>query len=466
MNTPVLHWFRRDLRLHDNPALHAAHRASQGGVIPVFIQSAWKHSHPWTGPARQAALCDSLAALDRNLRAAGSRLFIRRGRAEEALETLLRETRAAALYYNRSPDPWGWELEHRVAAMARRMGVEVHAFHEATALEPETVRTGGGEAFRVYTPFARAWLRQEIPAPLPAPGRFAPLPPRLTTLPVPTLAAWGLKTTATPKIGEIGEQAALRRLEAFADGPIFRYAAERDFPGLEATSRLSADLRWGAVSIRLVIQRCREALAAARTAPDRAGPQKFLGELVWREFYMALLWRWPEVLEVEFQPKFRGLKWKSDPAAFQHWAEGTTGFPIVDAGMRQLAATGWMHNRVRMIVAMFLTKDLHLDWRVGEAHFMRALADGDAASNNGGWQWSAGTGADAAPYFRIQNPWTQSARFDPEGRYIRRWLPELRDLPPAKLHRPPPPGEALTRTYPHPMLDHAQERLIALAGYR
>lgn len=461
MDTPVLHWFRRDLRLHDNPALLAAHRQHAGRVVPVYLQSAWRGAHPWTGPARQAALCSALADLSRSLVKAGTGLVIRRGAAVPELRRLLAETGARHLYYNRSPDPWGRALEDRVAALAREAGVEVHAFHEVTALEPGTVLTGGGEMFRVYTPYARAWMRQEIPAPLPAPGRFPPLP-RLRSQPLPTLADWELPAPATPP--DCGEPGALRRLERFLAGPVFRYAAERDLPGVDGTSRLSTDLRWGTVSIRHVLRRTREALAATRTAAQREGAQKFLNELVWREFYLELLWRWPNLLQEEFQHEYRGLRWRSDPADLERWKAGQTGFPIVDAGMRQLAATGWMHNRVRMIVAMFLTKDLHLDWREGEAHFMRTLADGEAASNNGGWQWSASTGADAAPYFRIQNPWTQSARFDPEGEYIRAWVPELREVPAAQLHRVPP--EQLAPGYPPPMVDHARERAVALAMYR
>ncbi len=461
-NPPVLHWFRRDLRLHDNPALQSAHRRHEGRMLPVYIQSAWRGSHPWTGPARQAALCASLAALEQSLQAAGTRLTIRRGGAVEELRRLLEETGARELYFNRSPDPWGRELEERVEAMARQIGAQVHPFHEVTALPPETVRTGSGEAFRVFTPFARAWLKHEIPAPLPAPGRFAPPPPRLRTLPLPTLADWDLP--APPVVALTGEPAALRRLETFLSGPVSRYAAERDIPSLEATSRLSVDLRWGTLSIRLAVQRCREALAAARSAEARTGVQKFLDELIWREFYMALLWRWPNVLEEEFQAEYRHLQWQPNPAALERWKAGATGFPIVDAGMRQLAATGWMHNRVRMIVAMFLTKDLHIDWREGEAHFLQSLADGEAASNNGGWQWSASTGADAAPYFRIQNPWSQSARFDPEGLYIRAWVPELRGLPPALLHMPP--SAPLVPGYPRPIVDHARERAVALELYR
>ena len=458
----ILHWFRRDLRLEDNPALASAHRESGGNVVPVFILSHWQGQHRWTGPARQEALCGSLRALAAGLDSLGGRLILRRGETVEELERLLRETRAEALYFNRSHDPAGRALEQRVEMMARRLGVRVQGFHEVTAMEPTAVLTQTGQPFRVFTPFARAWMRQPTPAPLAAPERFASVPRSLRSLPLPTLADWGL--TSGVQLPEFGEPAARRRMDAFFTTTVFRYAAERDLPAVDATSRLSADLRWGTVSVRVLIQRCRQGLDRAKTAAARQNASKFLGELIWREFYMAILWHWPEVLEHEFQPRFRGMQWRAPGEAFQRWCEGATGFPIVDAGMRQLAATGWMHNRVRMIVAMFLTKDLHLDWRLGEAFFMQHLADGEIASNNGGWQWSAGIGADAAPYFRIQNPWTQSARYDPEGEYIKTWVTELRDVPARALSKPP--TGPLAPGYPPPLVDHAQEREIALSMYR
>ena len=456
----ILHWFRRDLRLHDNPALLTAHAESGGNVATACILSDWRGAHPWTGPARQAALCGSLRALAGELEARGGRLVLRRGDPVAELEKLLRETGAESLYFNRSPDPAGRALERRVEAMARRIGVRVRGFHDVTALPHEAVLTATGQPFRVFTPYARAWQRQSVPAPLPPVGRLVSA--ALPSLPLPTPADWGLDASGIALL-ECGEPAALRRMERFFSGPVARYAAERDFPARDATSRFSVDLRWGTLSPRLLVERCRQ---AARVATSRAGALKFLDELIWREFYMAILWHWPEVQEREFQPQWRGLRWREDATAFRRWCEGDTGFPIVDAGMRQLAATGWMHNRVRMIVAMFLTKDLHLDWRLGERFFMQRLADGEIASNNGGWQWSAGTGADAAPYFRIQNPWTQSGRYDPDGAYIRQWVPELRDVPARALATPPRPGVRLARDYPAPMVEHATEREVALEMYR
>jgi len=473
----ILHWFRRDLRLTNNTALSAACLESSGVVVPVFVLSNWRGQHRWTGTARQQVLCDNLQALAAGLKAQGSRLILRRGDAVQELERLLHETRAEALYYNRSPDPAGRAQEERVQAMAQRLGVRTQGFDDVTVLPPDAVLTQTGQPFQVFTPFARAWMQHQLPLPDLQLARFQshPLLAALPSLPLPTLADWDL--TSTLQLPESGEPAARRRMDTFFDGPIDRYATERDIPSVEATSLLSADLRWGTISPRTLVQRTRESIAEAHSSAQRASRSKFLSELIWREFYMAVLWHRPEVLEQEYQPRFRGMRWLrpgdsveqgavSPAEALQRWCDGTTGFPIIDAGMRQLAATGWMHNRVRMIVAMFLTKDLHLDWRLGEAFFMQHLADGEIASNNGGWQWSAGTGADAAPYFRIQNPWTQTARFDPEGSYIKTWVPELRDVPSRAFTKPPLSGTPLAPGYPLPMVDHAHEREITLEMYR
>ena len=388
------------------------------------------------------------------------------------------ETRADAVYFNRDPDPFGRAMETKVTEMAKRLGIRAIGFKDVVLHERDEVLTATGTPFRVFTPYSKGWLRLPHPDPDGAVGRWPAdfALEHLSSLALPTLGDWGL--TESAEILPPGEPAARRRLEAFFSGPIYRYGELRDVPASAVNSYFSADLRHGTLSIREVVKRCREAAASARTAAAAKSAQTFLNELIWREFYMAVLWHWPEVLEHEFQPQFRGMTWLrpgerlsagnggvSPDEAFQRWCDGTTGFPIVDAGMRQLSAMGFMHNRVRMIVAMFLTKDLHLDWRLGEQFFMQRLADGDIAANNGGWQWSAGTGADAAPYFRIQNPWTQTAKFDPEGEYIKQWVPELREIP-AERFMKPPAGNRLAPSYPLPMVDHAQEREVALEMYR
>jgi deoxyribodipyrimidine photo-lyase len=465
----ALHWFRRDLRLTDNTALAAA-VAAHDHVVPVYIVSAWKTEHRWCGAPRQEFLCGSLASLARNLEAKGGRLIVRHGRAEEVLAQLARETGAEAIYFNRDPDPFGRATEVRLASMAKQHGLKIHAHKDIALHERDEVLTGSHSPFKVFTPYAKAWLKLDKPAPHRAIGQLS-TPPKIASDPLPTLQTWDLTSDAT--IIEPGEAAARRRLARFLDGPIFDYAQRRDLPAGENTSRLSQDLRYGTLGTREVYAKC-TAVAEKATPAQRRGVGIFINELIWREFYLQVLWHWPEVLDHELQEHYRDLKWRDhwrpekQPGGehFERWCRGETGFPIVDAGMRQLHATGFMHNRVRMIAAMFLTKDLHVWWMHGESWFMRRLVDGEIASNNGGWQWSASTGTDAAPYFRIQNPWSQTKRFDPDGEYIKRWVPELCDVPAPKFCEPPTPGLALARGYPRPMVDHHRERDAALEMFR
>ena len=438
----VIHWFRRDLRLTDNTALNAAAKSSES-VVPVYIRSGWKKNHGWTGSNRQSFLCGSLAALDGNLRSVGSGLVIRQGDAVEELEKLAAETGAGAIYYNRDPDPFGRSVEERLAKTAARLGIEVHAFKDVAIHERDEVLTGAGETFRVFTPYSKAW--DKLPKP-PVGGRVRTLSaPGVSSLALPDLASWELPPAAGGVL-ESGEKAARERMGEFLDKGLARYGANRDIPSGRHTSRLSQDLRFGLISIRELHQACLKK-ADTLDASGRGSAMKYIAELVWREFYMQILWNYPEVLEHEFNPKYRGMKWPGTAANFEKWKNGETGF---------------MHNRTRMIAAMFLTKDLHLDWRLGEQYFMQTLVDGEIASNNGGWQWSAGTGADAAPYFRIQNPWSQTKRFDPEAAYIKKWVPELRDVPAEKLMDAPPPGVRLVKNYPPPVVDHSTARDITL----
>lgn len=453
----VIHWFRRDLRLTDNAGLAAAARDSEQ-VIPLYVLSEWRCSHSWTGAPRQQFLCDCLKSLANNLESRGSRLILRTGRADEELERLVMETRACGIYFNRVHEPFGRAMEDRVRQMCARTGIECHAFKDAVLHEPHEVLTGDGLPYRVFTPFWRRWSalpRSEPAAKLPVLAKASAIPLDLSLIPsepMPGLDHWALTSTSAD-LPAAGERAARDRMSRFVSGAALHgYASGRDLLAEPYTSRLSQDLRFGLVSIRELVSRA-------------AASEVFLKELAWREFYMAVLHHFPEVFEVEFQEGFRGLPWPGTDEAFRAWCEGRTGFPIVDAAMRQLLATGWMHNRARMITAMFLTKDLHCDWRLGESFFMQHLVDGEAASNNGGWQWSAGTGADAAPYFRIQNPWTQTRRYDPEGRYIKRWLPELAHLPAEKFMAPPSEGHSLAPGYPAPIVDHASERERCLARF-
>ena len=454
---PVIHWFRRDLRITDNTALAAACKSAET-VVPVYIASEWNEKHRWTGAARQEFLCGCIASLSQNISAIGGQLIIRRGSADEEFERLAVETRASSIYFNRDPDPFGRTTEEHVEKMARRLGLKVHGFKDAAIHERSEILTSTGGPYRVFTPYFNAWMRAEK-SPVQAAIRKLHTPAHTKSMPLPSLEDWRLKSTAN--IPETGEKAARKRLAEFLRGPVLVYGANRDIPSGRNTSCLSADLRHGTLSIREIHAKC-TGLAKEVTAAGRKSIFTFIKELAWREFYMQILWHFPEVLEHEFNPKHRHLKWKKASADFRRWCDGETGFPIVDAGMRQLNATGFMHNRLRMIVAMFLTKDLHIDWRHGERYFMQRLIDGEIATNTGGWQWSAGTGADAAPYFRIQNPWSQSARFDPEGKYIKQWVPELRDVDAAKLAKAPEAGGRLTKNYPPPMVDHAAERNVTL----
>lgn len=440
---PVLHWFRRDLRLTDNTALH--HAAQSGDVVPVYVLSHWKQQHGWTGPKRQHFLCGCLESLALNLDTIGSKLILREGSAIEQLERLARETNASAIYFNRDPDPFGKATEAKLEALCASLGIACHGYKDTVLHEASEVLTGSAQPYRVYTPYSKNWLSQPKVLPLPRVTSLG-AKPTVDSLPLPTIAHWGLTLPGDVNLVKPGERAARDRMKHFIDtGVINRYNLDRDQPYGGTTSCISQDLRFGLISIRELYQRS-------------ISNEKYIKELAWREFYMAILHCWPEVLEHEFNETFRGILWPGTEEHFAAWCAARTGFPIVDAGMKQLLTTGLMHNRVRMIVAMFLTKDLHCDWRWGEQFFHQHLIDAEIGSNNGGWQWSAGTGADAAPYFRIQNPWTQTKRYDPEGRYIKQWLPELRDVPAEQLCEPPKDGRPLVPGYPLPIVDHATER--------
>ena len=459
---PIIHWFRRDLRIADNQSLFAA--ASVGReIVPVYILSNWKGRHAWTGAKRQHFLCGCLASLSRELEAIGGRLILRQGEAVAQLETLLLESGARELHFNADPDPFGKATEKSVRELCARLGVSCHAHPDIALHHPDEVHTQNGSPYRVFTPYSRNWLALAKPAPVGTPREIS-TPAGLFSLPLPTVRLWNLDPPAGDLI-EATERAALTRLKRAIETKLQLYAEKRDFPAEDGNSRLSQDLRFGLLSIRTVYEGAVGAMKGANAA-GRKGIETFIKELAWREFYFAILHHFPNVLEEEFHPDWRGLPWDEPDEKFVAWKAGRTGFPIVDAGIRELLATGFMHNRVRMIVAMFLTKDLHFDWRLGESFFLQHLVDGDIASNNGGWQWSAGTGADAAPYFRIQNPWTQAKRYDPAGIYIRRWVPELEKAPLAQLFEPPKNGHPIAAGYPFPIVDHATERERTLAIFK
>ena len=458
---PVIHWFRRDLRIADNTAL--CHASKDGDVIPVYVASVWKASHHWTGPNRQHFLCGCLESLAKNLETLGGRLIIREGDAVSALGKLIRETGASAIHYNRDPDPFGKRTEAKLHDLCAELGVACHGHDDVAMHNPDQVLTQSGNPYKVYTPYSKNWLTLEKPSPLPKPKSLN-TPDGIPSLGLPTVAHWGLETPDSD-LPEPGERAARQRMDRAVSNIISRYSLRRDVPSEDGTSRLSQDLRYGLISIRTLFRKVNEARDFAAPAA-KASIDIYIKELAWREFYFAILHHFPDVLDHEFNADWRGLPWDEPGGNFEKWKRGETGFPIVDAGMRQLLKTGFMHNRVRMITAMFLTKDLHHDWKLGESHFMQHLTDGEIASNNGGWQWSAGTGADAAPYFRIQNPWTQTARYDPEGKYIKRWIPELAKVDPKRFQSPPENGKPLAPGYPLPCLDHKTERDRTLAIFK
>ena len=458
----IIHWFRRDLRIADNTALSAATKSGLP-VVPVYLLSDWRNVHCWTGPNRQHFLCESLESLAKNLETLEGRLIIRQGPAVSALRKLITESHAVALHFNADPDPFGKSVEKAVFQLCAELGIECHCHADAALHTPGEVLTQSEMPYRVYTPYSRNWLNLPKPSPLAKPSSLR-TPAGLHSLPLPTVQVWGLPTPVSQMVAA-GERAARDRLKSAITGKIQAYSAKRDFPAAEGTSRISQDLRHGTLSIRTVYAECLAAEASA-DATGKAGIAIFIKELAWREFYFAILHHFPNVLDAEFNADWRGLPWDEPGERFELWKQGRTGFPIVDAGMRELTATGFMHNRVRMITAMFLTKDLHIDWKLGESWFMQNLVDGEIASNNGGWQWSAGTGADAAPYFRIQNPWAQTLKFDAAGHYIRKWVPELAKTHASRFLEAPKDGRPIAADYPLPCVDHKTERDRTLAIFK
>ncbi|HEX4018488.1 MAG TPA: deoxyribodipyrimidine photo-lyase [Frankiaceae bacterium] len=447
-------WFRRDLRLSDHPALLAARDAAEAsagvdspGVVGLFVLDETLRRP--SGPARLAFLYRCLRDLDSQL---DGRLVVRRGDPVNVVAAVAREAGAQTVHVSADYGPYGAERDRRVEAALADDGRELVRTGSPYAVAPGRVRRADGSPYRVFTPYSRAWRD--------AGWR----PPATRPREVPWLALHGIGIPQDPRLGTTellpaGEEAARDRLTAFlrsVDG----YRDGRDLPAAEATSRLSPYLKYGCIHPRTILQKL----------PNTAGAKTFMNELAWREFYADVLWHQPRSARADLTDALAGLDYADEKRGqgaqhFEAWKQGKTGYPIVDAGMRQLLAEGWMHNRVRMIVASFLVKDLHIWWRPGARWFLERLVDGDLASNNHGWQWVAGTGTDAAPYFRVFNPVLQGEKFDPEGEYVRRYVPELRALEGKAVHSPwaavggPPKG------YPAPIVDHAAERKETLARY-
>jgi deoxyribodipyrimidine photo-lyase len=460
-------WFRRDLRMNDNPALAAA-AETPGGVVAAFCFEPGITSGRHGSPNRNAYLLASLRELDENLRAAGSRLHYRRGDPAQEISRLAAEAGASAVHVNRDHTAHSRRRDRRVEAALAECGIELIGHSGLTCAEPARIETGDGGPFRVFTPFHRAWLK--------APRRDPASRPRELTA---TAGASKLRIGRAPSEADLGIDAEAKRI-AEASGPgemrgrermraavesCSRYADVRDLPGIDRTTRLSPALHFGTVSAREL-----ESLLAAKRSD---GAKALRRQLCWRDFWLNVIRNFPDNRTAEYDERFRGMRWRHDPESLDAWRDGRTGVPWIDAGMRQLRAEGWMHNRVRMAVASYLTKNLLIDWREGESHFMGHLLDGDEAQNNGNWQWAASVGADPQPYFRIFNPVRQQRRFDPDGIYVRRWVPEIASLPDQYLTSPwDAPGDVQTDAgckigtdYPAPIVDLGESRAEALARF-
>jgi len=469
-NFPVIVWFRQDLRLADNPALQAA-AASGAPIIPVYIldddaPGDWK-----PGGASRWWLHHSLKALSEDLQELNGRLIFMKGAAQAQLETLIKETDAQAVYWNRLYEPWARDRDERIKSALKDDGIKARSFNGSLIVEPWDIATKTGNPYKVFTPFWKTLKSDHAPAEptgRPEAPVFSEYKGGLSLEAfelLPTQPDWsgGIKARWTP-----GETAAHGRLGQFLKQAVTDYPDRRNLPGENGTSRLSPHLHLGEISPRQVWHAVKQS-DHARTD----GADTYLSEIAWREFSYNLLYHFPDLPDANFQSKFDAFEWDDNAEALKAWQRGRTGYPIVDAGMRELWSTGWMHNRVRMIVASFLIKDLFIHWREGEAWFWDTLVDADLASNSASWQWTAGSGADAAPYFRVFNPVGQSEKFDPKGDYLRKWIPELADLPNKVIHAPwtadktvlSRAGVTLGETYPKPIVDHGDARKRALAAF-
>ncbi|MFZ5679473.1 MAG: deoxyribodipyrimidine photo-lyase [Bradyrhizobiaceae bacterium] len=473
--SPLIVWFRDDLRLSDHPALHDAAQTGAPLVCLYILDEEGnpQHGRP-IGSASRWWLAQSLRSLQGGLTARGQSLTLRRGRPARVIADLAQEIRASAVHWNESDIPGEAATEREVTIALDRIGVASRSFPSDLLVRPASLRNKEGRGLRVFTPFWKRILSLgDPPQPLPAPKALT-AGPKIATDDLaswnlePTRPDWasGLRETWTP-----GETAAQKRLKDFLDNDIASYASLRDRPDRDATSRLSPHLRFGEISPRQVWHSA--SFAAAGKPAISSSVAKFLSELGWREFSRHLLFDHPQLAERNLQSSFDAFPWKRDGKALRAWQRGRTGYPIVDAGMRELWHTGIMHNRVRMVVASFLVKHLLIDWRDGEKWFWDTLVDADPGSNPASWQWVAGSGADAAPYFRVFNPILQGEKFDPDGAYVSKWVPELARLPAKLMHQPweatpmelAAAGVTLGKTYPEPIVDHKAARARALAAY-
>lgn len=468
---PIIHWFRNDLRLLDNPALTEAVKSARP-VVPVYILEG-KNSDPWApGGASRWWLHHSLTSLNKSLKTLGNRLILRRGRPQEVLQELVTETKATAVCCSRLTEPHAIKIDLELTNILNELGVEFRVFDGNLLFPPESVTTKNGEPYKVFTPFYKTCLKKfPLPVPLPAPKR---LPRTKQFIKSDLLTEWKLLpekpdwSAGWLDMWTPGELGAISRLDSFMEQSAAGYGNRRDRPDIAGTSRLSPHFHFGEISPLLCWHR-----ALDEGKPEAENELKsFFRQMVWREFSHHLLYHWPSFPEEPFRPEFKRFAWARDEEALRRWQSGLTGYPLVDAGMRELWATGWMHNRVRMIVASFLVKHLLIPWQEGAKWFWDTLVDADLANNSVSWQWVAGCGVDAAPFFRIFNPVLQGRKFDPDGAYVRRWVPELVNLPDKYIHEPwttsknilEDSGVSLGSSYPYPIVDHlvARNRVLEM----
>ncbi len=462
-----IHWHRRDLRLFENPAVEF-HQRKKLPWLGVFCFDDKFLSRKDFSQHRFALFLQTLQVLQNEYQEKGGRLLVVNEAPQIAIPKIIqyfqnKKIDIHSLTFNRDYEPFARKRDLEIQHLLADLNVPIETFQDHLIFEPQSILKDDGKFYQVFTPYSKKWLHEFAKLPKPTkvkvPRQIPSLPflkdfpykdclqemiqknSALTTIQIPELK----KTTISNKLKKIKAQ-------------IKDYQKNRDFPALSATSMLSMHIKNGSITTRQIL----DYLGVDRNSSN-PGAQTFLKEIIWREFYYSILWHRPDVEQRAFNLKYQNLKWENNMTLFNHWRNGTTGFPIIDAGMRELKTTGWMHNRVRMIVASFLTKDLLIDWRWGERHFMQTLLDGDLAANNGGWQWAASTGCDAQPYFRVFNPWLQSEKFDPEGEYIRKFVPELRDLPTKNLHK-----EDADRGvhYPKPIVQHSVQKMKAIMLYK
>ncbi len=457
----VLYWLRRDLRLEDNHALRQALASGQPVQCVFVFDSNILNTLPPTD-RRLGFIWQSLREIQDTLRAAGGDLWCETGPAEDIIPRLAAQLGADAVYANEDYEPYARRRDTMVAQTLATMGKTFHAYKDQVIFARDELLTASGKPFTVFTPYCNAWLKKLSPQhsqALTVPSLTGRLRSPAGTPAMPSLEELGFAQTE-PCLLAAGASGAKELFADFCQQRIQRYHQQRDYPGVKGVSYLSTHLRFGTISIRQLVQ--------FANFDGGEGAMCWLKELIWREFYQQLLWHFPDAATHSFKPQYRDLPFPNRLDWLESWQKGLSGYPLIDAAMRQLNQTGYMHNRLRMIAASFLVKDLLIDWRLGERYFAEKLLDFDLASNNGGWQWAASTGCDAQPYFRIFNPVTQSQKFDPDGRFIRRYVPELAALNDQAIHAPwqakaLPEGFKLGRDYPLPIVDHAEQRQLALA---